>query len=245
MIDFTARPTAAQMREALETLVRGWAPQVTAGGDEADDETFDDELAYAQGEDPWSVHARHQRTGRCGAAGCGLRTAYRVRPWCVHRNAVTRAADPGDPATVNGMVTLGDSIQWQEPLYACSTTHARQLMLADAGRRGANPASPLAAVNTHYEVEAWEYVPDSFDVPGALHPLIEELKAAGFWALQTVKVKGAYAGGAQTPAEQLWQHVLERLASVLRLVQVFEEEENDEAERRAELLATDEALGKL
>lgn len=248
MTETTPRPSAEEMRAALATLVAGWrlVPADAPAGQEPDD---DEDGPYAEGEDPLSVHARHVRTRRCYARGCYALSRYRVRPWCLHKDGVGRAADKGDPAVNDhGMVQLGDSIQWHSPVYACTTQHARELIEADQAARTGGPLDALSAARTHYQVDAWHYEPDSYDVPGALHPLLQELQSAARWVRYTIAAKGGVGAGADLPpGESAWQRpewtfsgALERLAAVLHLVGVYQQEEDEEALAAAVDLAVDE-----
>ncbi len=107
----------------------------------------------------------------------------------MHRDGVHRGADPDDPNVDDlGHVALGDSRQIHPPMTACGTAHARQLIDADRERRSAYPPdSQLAASNTYYQVDRWDYEPDDVDVPGPLHLLPGHLDSAHWWAKEAIK----------------------------------------------------------
>lgn len=204
-----APPAQAKLRAAAAVLLRAWAPgPQPALADEDYDETNGCGCGGTYGDDepvcncgPGCVchecrHRERATTRRCHLptprpdqpyAWCGAPTRYRIVAYCLHRDGVTRTADDGDPAAEHGMVRLGDSIQRHPATYACSTQHARDLIELDRQRRStADPASPLSATSTYYEVEPFRYEPDDTDVPGPLHPLHRDLEAALYWAGRTI-----------------------------------------------------------
>ena len=238
------KPTPQEMRAALETLVRGWAGMDVTDPKPGPDE--DEDEGYAEGEDPWSVHARHQRTGRCGVRDCYQVARYRIRPWCVHPDGTTISVDPEkEPAAVDGRMILGDSVQWHADLFACSARHVQELRRIDTRDRAGTPDDdPLSARNTHYEVTGgYRYEPDDYDVPGALHPLAGALSSAHWWLLETIRATYARSGAMQTP-DDLWRTVLARVGGVLALVAAHEDEMQAAAEDRHIDMQIDESRGK-
>ncbi|WP_431935849.1 hypothetical protein [Micromonospora sp. RP3T] len=195
-------PTPTDLHAAVTALLTAWAPNTRAPFDPA---PGDDNGCRCGGHEcncaggcgcPSCRHQEHRRTAHCQNpdprpgepfARCGALTAYRIRPFCIHLDGVTRTPSDGDPAANNGMVTLGDSIQHHTAMYACTTQHARHLIERDRHRRKVYPAdSALTADRTYYQVDAYTYEPDDIDVPGALHPLRESLEAAAYWTRGTI-----------------------------------------------------------
>ncbi len=203
-----------RVRQAIDVIARAWAPALPravnpdahrllyegcncAGEDDDTGEPLGCNCAETCTCDSCE-HQRHVTSGRCRAriargdllvVACGEPTRFRVRGYCVHRGGVLRTADPGDLlATPNGTVVLGDSIQWHEPTYACSTGHARLLMNADREYRAKfDPDSLLHVDHTFYEITPFRYQPDHLDVPGPLHTVVAQLRSAQWAALMVVE----------------------------------------------------------
>lgn len=205
-----APPSPAKLRAAVEVLLAAWAPQTLDADDQ--DDGYDTNGCNCAGTDehgnqrgcncadgcgcPNCAHFRHTESRRCQLpaprpdqpyARCGEPGQYRIRPYCVNRDSVTRLGSKGDTTAKRDIVRLGDSISHHATTYACTTQHARDLIALDQQRRANTPGdSPLSAARTYYNVENHQYEPDDIDVPGPLHPTRRALESAAYWAGQTI-----------------------------------------------------------
>lgn len=206
---------AVELADAVAAILQAWVPRTPAG---APDDDYDDGTngCGCGGEDDDGepicncadscgcrscTHHRHAETARCHLrvpqegrpyAWCGQPSRFKIRPFCTHRDSVSRAPSEGDPAGQrNGCVRLGDSIQWHYATYACSTQHARELIEQDRQRRRGGPDDALSAERTFYEVDSFRYEPDRVDVPGPLSDLPSLLDLALYSARAAVRGKFA------------------------------------------------------
>lgn len=115
-------------------------------------------------------HHRHARLATCSLTGCALPTTYRLTLWWLDGTSVTSRESVGLPDAPEPYLTFSEHPSRTQLRTACGTEHAYRIAhelrdsfghLATATRR------------PRVEIEAYQYQPDEFDVPGSLYALRE------------------------------------------------------------------------
>lgn len=259
-------PPTAQLRAAVDVLLRAWLPAAApASVVDEDDDPFDDETngCGCAGEDEDGeprgcncgdgcgcvscVHYQYAQTRFCELrvpaegqpyARCGRPTELRIRIG-VHRGRRSRPPSDGDPAPVDkwGRVEVGDDIQAAGFRHTCSTQHARELIEQSRASRAAYDSDP-----TFYEVETFRYAPDRVDVPGPLHPLLDALTSGTYYAKAAIHAEFTRAGGRAPDVDFNHQMLLKYVARAARdAVDHLDQLAQDDADRAVDLALDSEA----